>query len=163
MRAMRTLQPARGFTLIELLVSLAILSVLALIVVPVAQVQVQSRKEQELRLALRDIRDAIDAYKRAGDEGRVERTAGSTGYPPSLQALVEGMPDLRSPSQARLFFLRRVPRDPFHSEAEVEDAATWGLRSYASPADAPEPGEDVYDVYSLSDGVGLNGVPYKRW
>ncbi len=160
---MRTLQPARGFTLIELLVSLAILSVLALIVVPVAQVQVQSRKEQELRLALRDIRDAIDAYKRAGDEGRVERTAGSTGYPPSLQMLVEGMPDLRSPSQARVFFLRGVPRDPFHADAEVADAATWGLRSYASPADAPEPGEDVYDVYSLSDGVGLNGVPYKRW
>lgn len=161
---MKTLQKnLQGFTLIELLVSLAILSVLALIVVPVAQVQVQNRKEQELRLALREIRGAIDAYKRAGDEGRVERTAESTGYPANLQLLVEGVPDQRSPSPARLFFLRRVPRDPFHPDPEVDDAATWGLRSYASPADAPEPGEDVYDVYSLSEGVGLNGVPHKRW
>lgn len=154
----------KGFTLIELLVSLAILATLALIVVPVAELQVQHRQEQELRLALREVRDAIDAYKRAGDEGRVAREATSSGYPPSLQQLVEGVPDLKSPDQqAKLYFLRRIPRDPFFTDASVADAQTWGLRSYASEADDPQAGDDVYDIYSLSDRVGLNGVPYKRW
>ncbi len=152
-----------GFTLIELLVSLAILSVLALIVVPVAEVQVQRRQEQQLILALSEIRSAIDAYKRAGDEGRIKRDATRTGYQENLRILVEGETDLKSPVPRKIFFLRRIPRDPFASDEALADEATWGLRSYASEADQPQAGDDVYDVYSQTDRVGLNGIPLRSW
>ena len=153
----------RGFTLIELMVTLAILALLATLVVPVTQVTVQRKQEQELRRALRDIRQGIDAYKKAYDEGRIARSLNSTGYPKSLEVLVDGVPDLRSPKRAKLFFLRRIPRDPFSSDPELSDAATWGKRSYASEALDPQEGEDVYDVYSNSERVGLNDIPYKKW
>ena len=104
----------RGFTLIELLVTLAILALLGTVVAPAAQVTVQRRHEQELRRSLREIRAAIDAYKKASDEGRIAKTAGATGYPPKLEVLVDGVPDLRSPKHAKIFFLRRLPRDPFN-------------------------------------------------
>ena len=154
---------ARGFTLIELLVTLAILGVLACMTTPVAQVMRQREREQELRLSLHEIRDAIDAYKAASKDGRIAKEAGTTGYPPDLAVLVDGVPDQSDPKSHKIYFLRRIPRDPMNNDAELDDAATWGKRCYASGADDPQEGDDVYDVYSISKGVGLNGIPYRNW
>ena len=159
---MRSLAP-RGFTLIELLVTLAILALLGALVVPVTQVAMQRKQEQELRRALRDIRGAIDAHKKAYDEGRIARSLNSTGYPKTLDVLVDGVPDLRNPKRAKIFFLRRIPRDPFSSDPQLEAVQTWGKRSYASEAAEPQEGDDVYDVYSTSERLGLNDIPYKKW
>ena len=147
---------AHGFTLVELLIVVAIMALLASIAAPLAELSYQRGKEQELRTALREIREAIDAYKRAADDGKIEKSADSSGYPPSLKTLVEGVPDKSTPEKSTLYFLRRIPRDPISGE-------DWGVRAYASPANDPQPGKDVYDVYSKSEEIGLNKVPYKEW
>ena len=147
---------ARGFTLVELLIVVAIMALLAAIAAPLAELSYQRGKEQELRTALREIREAIDTYKRAADDGKIEKSADSSGYPPSLKTLVEGVPDKSTPEKSTLYFLRRIPRDPISGE-------DWGVRAYASPANDPQPGKDVYDVYSKSEEIGLNKVPYKEW
>ena len=153
----------RGFTLIELLVTVTIVSLLATMAMPVAELTVRRAKEQELRAALREIRGALDAYKRASDEGRIARSAISSGFPPTLEVLAEGAEDARSADKRRIHFLRRVPRDPFAIDAELPAARTWGLRSYDSPPDEPREGRDVFDVHSLAAGNGLNGRPYREW
>jgi len=154
----------RGFTLIELVISVAIVALLATIALPMAEVAVQRNKEQELRLALREIRAGLDAYKQAVNEGRVVHSVIRSGYPSSLKVLVDGEPDASSPDgKGRIYFLRRIPRDPMSSDPDKQDEETWGKRSYESAADAPQEGEDVFDVYSQSFGIGLNGVPYRNW
>jgi general secretion pathway protein G len=154
----------RGFTIIELVACLAILAVLSTLALPLAELAVKRQKETELRRALWELRDAIDAYKRAGDEGRIARDPSRSGYPPDLLTLVQGVSDAKTPQSGRVvYFLRRIPRDPFFEDASVPAHLTWGLRSYASPPDAPRPGEDVFDVYSMSAGVGVNGLPYGKW
>jgi len=152
-----------GFTLLELLITVAIVGLLASIALPLSELAVKRNDEQDLRRALREIRDALDAYKRASDEGRIAHSAEQSGYPPTLVALVDGVTDAKSASGAKLRFLRRVPRDPLSASPSAAADTTWGLRSYESPVDAPRPGSDVFDVYSTNAGVGLNGIPYKDW
>lgn len=145
----------------ELLVVLAVLGVLASAIAPLAQMTAQRERERELKRALWQVREALDAYKRAGELGAFPRQIGGSGYPPNLQVLVDGVPDSRHAGQ-RLYFLRQIPRDPF-APADVAADQTWGLRSYASPPDHPEPGVDVFDVHSRSPAVGLNGIPVRQW
>ncbi|MDB5774358.1 MAG: ral secretion pathway protein GspG [Herbaspirillum sp.] len=153
----------RGFTLIELLVTLAIMAVLAMVAMPVAQVSIQRSRERELQHSEWEIRDAIDAYHRAGDDGRIAKPLGSNGYPKNLEILVNGVPDQRDPNHSKIYFLRRIPRDPMNPDTALSASASWGKRNYASEADDPQEGDDVYDVYSTSTQTGLNGEPYNKW
>lgn len=152
-----------GFTLIEMLITVAIVGILAAGLVPLGELAVQRSRESDLRTALRQIRTAIDEYKKAVDEGRVARKADETGYPPNLQVLATGVADAKSPKKTQIYFLRRLPRDPFHRDPNVPPEQTWGLRSYDSPPDSPRAGKDVFDIYSLSDGKGINGIAYRQW
>jgi general secretion pathway protein G len=160
---MRAATAARGFTLIELLVSVVVVGLLASVAVPMTELAVKRSKERDLREALREIRGAIDAYKHAADDGRISTDRLASGYPPSLQVLVEGAVDVKSPARdGRIYFLRRIARDPF-ATASIEPAATWAKRSYASAPDMPSEGDDVFDVYSQSAETGLNGIRYQQW
>lgn len=160
-------EPARaragGFTLIEMMAVVTVVAVLALGAVPLLEVAGVRQKEQELRHALREIRAALDAYKRAGEEGRIPRKADESGYPPSLDVLVSGVDNKAPAGPRKLHFLRRIPRDPFHPDPAVPAERSWGLRSYESAPDRPAPGRDVFDVFSTSLATGLNGVPYAKW
>lgn len=158
-----TVRLDRGFTVIELVVTVAIVGILALTALPVVEMTARRQKEIELRAALRDIRNGIDAYKRAYDEGKMEKKVDETGYPRRLEDLAQGVENVQDPQKAKLYFLRRLPRDPFSDTPELPAAATWGKRSYASPPDAPAEGADIFDVYSLSTASGLNGVAYREW
>lgn len=153
----------RGFTLIELVVTVAIVGILAAGAMPLAELAAQRNRESELRAALREIRGGLDAYKKAYDAKKIEQKVGKSGYPPDLGSLVRGVTDVSDANGARIYFLRRVPRDPFHPDPHALAEDTWGKRSYASPPDAPAAGDDVFDVYSLSRAAGLNGVPYREW
>lgn len=157
------MRKANGFTLIELVVTVAIIGILAAGAMPLAELGAQRAKESELRVALRQIRNGLDAYKTASDAQRIERKVGASGYPPNLASLVNGVPDAADPSGRPIYFLRRIPRDPFYADPSVPAEKTWGKRSYASPPGAPREGADVFDVYSLSERAGLNGVPYREW
>jgi general secretion pathway protein G len=159
------LQPGSlGFTLIEMVVTVAIVGLLASIALPLAEIGIKRSKEHQLRLALREIRSALDAYRQAVDEGRVAHVMQESGYPESLQVLVDGVPDASSPDgKKRIYFLRRIPRDPLNPDPNQADEETWGKRSYASSYEAPQAGDDVFDVYSMATGTGLNGIPYRRW
>jgi general secretion pathway protein G len=154
---------AAGFTLLELLVTASIVATLAMVALPMAELTIKRNREADLLVALRDIRMALDAYKQAVDEGKVFKEVGDTGYPPRLDLLVEGVENVKDPKKARIYFMRRLPRDPMHPDPAVPAAQTWGLRSYDSPPDDPVAGKDVFDVYSLSAGTGLNGIPYRKW
>lgn len=160
---LRTHSRPAGFTFVELMITLAIMAVLVTVAVPMAQLAVQRHKEHELREALAQIRDALDAYKRASDQGRIVTRLGESGYPKSLADLVEGVDDQRSPAKKKLYFLRRLPADPLNTNSNDKPEQTWGLRSYASSPDDPSEGEDIFDVYSRSEKLGLNGVPYRQW
>jgi general secretion pathway protein G len=155
--------PARGFTFVELLITVAMLALLATVAMPMAEVSVQRYREEQLRDALRQIREAIDAYKKAADEGHIKKTVDESGYPKQLDDLADGVEDIMDPKKKKLYFLRRVPADPMFEGTVPQASRTWGKRSYQSPPDEPREGADVFDVYSLSTRKGLNGIPYRQW
>lgn len=146
-----------GYTLIEMVLVAALLTILAGVTLPVAKYAHKRQKEMELRHHLRDMRYAVDEFKRYSDLGLIPVDFDTDGYPPDLDTLVEGVEVVGQVDQ-RIRFLRRIPVDPMTGEAE------WGLRSYQDEPDTSSwGGQNVYDVYSLSEGTGLNGIPYAEW
>jgi general secretion pathway protein G len=151
----------RGYSFVELIIVTTIVLILASAVQPLAQVTITRQKEAELRRALREMRTAIDKFKDAADAQMIPPTelrAGSEGYPPDLETLVEGVSVVNDATGRKLKFLRRVPKDPMTGEPE------WGLRSYQDRPDSTSwGGQNVFDVYSLSTGTGLDGTKYREW
>jgi general secretion pathway protein G len=164
----------KGFTLIEMIVTFTILAILAGIAIPLARTAVKREKEIELRRNLRTIREAIDAYKKLADENRIEFEDKTEGYPPDLETLVEGVEvtggaqpsgpqrdrrERRESEDTKIVkFLRRIPTDP------MTNSTDWGLRSYQDDPDSENwGGENVYDIYTKSPGIALDGTKYKEW
>jgi general secretion pathway protein G len=152
-----------GFTLIELVVTVMIVAILAAGAVPLVQLTSQRNQEAELRQALRQIREAIDLYKKAADEGLVKKNLDQTGYPPILEVLEQGAINQKDTKGKVIKFIRKIPRDPMNKEPYLKPAETWGKRSYASDVNAPAEGTDVYDVYSLSTKKAIDGTMYNTW
>lgn len=150
-----------GFTLVELLVTLALLALLVTSASPVVQLNSKREKERELKRALWQVRDALDAYKDAVDQGLIKKTADESGYPPNLRILVTGVDNAKDPKKKKLFFLRRIPRDPFAPDITLSNAQTWRIRAYDGEID--EMAKDVYDVASRSGAIGINQQPYSEW
>jgi general secretion pathway protein G len=151
----------RGFTFVELLVVTALIGILASAVMPLARVAMQRSREIELRRTLREVRTAIDHYKDAADQGMIAATdlkVGNEGYPPTLEVLVEGVRASGDATDRKLKFLRRIPLDPITGSKE------WGLRSYQDRPDSRRwGGQNVFDVFTTSDGTALDGTKYKDW
>ncbi|MEW5981690.1 MAG: type II secretion system protein [Acidobacteriota bacterium] len=150
-----------GYSFVELLVVVTIILILASAVMPLAKITVRRHTEVELRRSLREVRLAIDKYKDAVDQGQIGGTnvrTGSEGYPPTLETLVEGVTAMNDASGRKLRFLRRIPFDPMTGSTE------WGLRSYQDDPDASSwGGQNVFDIYTKSDGVALDGTKYRDW
>jgi len=152
-----------GVTLVEIAVVVAILGILASAVMPMAHMSKTRSKELDLRRNLRTIRIAVDAYKKAYDDRRIESEIGRSGYPRSLSELVDGVKDAKDPEGKMIYFLRRLPRDPMSDNEFLPPEETWETRSYESEPDDFSGGDDVYDLRSLSDRVALNGTLYQEW
>jgi len=152
-----TVRRARGYSLTELVMVCACILILTAMIVPVTRFGLVRQRELELKTALRTMRNAIDDYKRLSDQGLIPIEIGTEGYPKSLDVLAEGV-DLVGQVKKKRRFLRKIPTDPMTGKAE------WGLRSYQDEPDSTSWGrQNVYDVYSLSDGVGLDKTRYKDW
>jgi general secretion pathway protein G len=160
-RGGRSLQSTSGFTFVELLMVSVIILLLASAAIPLTRVTMQRQREMELHRILREVRTAIDKYKDAVDTGQiagVDVKLGSEGYPPDLQTLVDGVNKAGDASGLKLKFLRRIPIDP------MTHTPDWGLRSYQDSPDATSwGGQNVYDVYTKSEGKGLDGTTYRGW
>lgn len=150
-----------GFTFVELIVSLALLALLASVVIPISNLASRYSKEKELKLALTELREAIDEYKKASDKNEIPTKYKTiSGYPPNLSVLT-GIYANDGKKMHR--FLRKIPADPFAIDKNILPEQTWGLRAFLSEADKPKRGDDVYDIYSLSTQKGSNGVIYSAW
>jgi general secretion pathway protein G len=158
----------KGFSYVEMVFAVAMLALLAAVATPYLEKNIQRKKETELKQSLRQIRNALDEYKAAADQGKISKAIGDSGYPRRLEDLVLGVDNITDPQKKKLRFLRRVPADPMYpkglsSDNSINPEDTWGKRSYDSDADNPREGSDVYDVYSLSPDIGMNGVAYAQW
>jgi general secretion pathway protein G len=150
------LRRMRGFTLAELVMVVALVAIMAAVALPTARFTIKRQRESELRLALRQMRTAIDDHKRLADQGMIQVKLGTEGYPKELEELVEGVSVVGQINKRK--FLRRVPLDPMTGKAE------WGKRSYQDDFDSTSwGGQNVYDVYSLSEATALDGTKYKDW
>ncbi len=159
---LRTSDNKKGFTLVEMLTAMAIVAVLAMVAIPLAKVTIKRGREIELRRGLRIIRQAIDEYKKLADEDKFEFDEDTEGYPPDLQTLIEGVEVTESKDGSEVTrtvkFLRRIPRDP------MTNSYDWGMRSYQDDFDSTSwGGESVYDVYTRSQGIALDGTFYFEW
>lgn len=158
---MYTFNRYKGFTLIELLVALTLLALLVSSAAPLLQMSAKRNKEQELKKSLWQMRDAIDAYKQAVDDGQIKKSLDENGYPPSLQILVDGVENSLDPKKRKLRFMRNIPRDPFANDENLSAEDTWLKQSYEGEEGALT--TDVYDVHSRSNQIGINQQPYREW